>query len=38
MTINDSMIEDARSCDTLLPKLLPGELRVSAAKPVEATA
>jgi len=34
MTINDSMIEDARSCDTLLP----GELRVSAAKPVEATA
>jgi hypothetical protein len=31
MTINESMIEDARSRDTLLPKLLSGELHVPAA-------
>jgi hypothetical protein len=30
MNINKSMIEDARSRNTLLPKLLSGELRVLA--------
>jgi hypothetical protein len=30
MNINESMIEDARSRNTLLPKLLSGELRVLA--------
>ena len=30
MNINESMIEDARSRNTLLPKLLSGELRVPA--------
>lgn len=35
MSLNESIVEDAALRDTLLPKLLSGELSVAGGKPLE---